>query len=279
MAFTALRAAPPLIAGALLLSLGAAAWSAPRDEELTLDERVARLEQQARNQSLAELFSRLDSLQREVQRLQGKIEEQGHQIEQLQRGQKEPQQTLERRIEALEQRSAAPTPPPAGTEPPPVAAPPTDAPPLSTAPSPDNAENPELQPAATDTGNEAAAYQQAFDLLKKGSYEKAIAAFRDFLKHYPNGANAGNGQYWLGETYYVTRKFKEAQQAFQTLLDRYPNSPKRPDASLKIGFVHYEQGEWAKARKTLGEVASHYPGTAAAKLAQARLDKMQKEGH
>ncbi|HWQ95480.1 MAG TPA: tol-pal system protein YbgF [Gammaproteobacteria bacterium] len=276
MAFTALRATPPLLAGVLLFSLGAVAWSEPRDEELTLDERVARLEQQTRNQSLAELFSRLDSLQREVQRLQGKIEEQGHLIEQLPHNQKEPQQALERRIEALEQRSSAPTPPPVGAETPPPA---TDAPPASTLHTPDSAESPELQPAATDAGNEAAAYQQAFDLLKKGSYEKAITAFRDFLKRYPNGANAGNAQYWLGETYYVTRKFKEAQQAFQTLLDRYPNSPKQPDASLKIGFVHYEQGEWAKARKTLGEVASRYPGTAAAKLAQARLDKMQKEGH
>jgi tol-pal system protein YbgF len=277
MTFTALRAAPPLLVGALLLSLGAAAWSAPPEEDLTLDERVARLEQQARNQSLAELFTRLDSLQREVQRMRGKIEEQGHQIEQFQRGQKETQQALERRIEALEQRSSAPTPP-GGAGIPPAAPPATDAPPASTVQTPDSAESPELQPAATDAGSEAAAYRQAFDLLKKGSYEKAIAAFLDFLKRYPNGANAGNAQYWLGETYYVTRKFKEAHQAFQTLLDRYPSSPKQPDASLKIGFVHYEQGEWAKARKTLGEVASRYPGTAAAKLAQVRLDKMQKEG-
>lgn len=279
MAFTALRAIPPLLAGGLLLSLGAAAWSAPPEEDLTLDERVARLEQQTRNQSLAELFSRLDSLQREVQRMQGQIEEQGHLIEQLQRGQKDPQQALEQRIEALEQRSSAPASPPVDAGIPPVAPSVTDAPSSPTAPTPDNAESPELQPATTDAGNEAAAYQQAFDLLKKGNYEKAIAAFRDFLKRYPVGANAGNAQYWLGETYYVTRKFKEAQQAFQTLLDRYPNSPKQPDASLKIGFIHYEQGEWAKARKTLGAVASRYPGTAAAKLAQARLDKMQKEGH
>lgn len=277
MTFRILRAIPPLLVGGLLLSLGAAAWSAPPEEDLTLDERVARLEQQTRNQSLAELFSRLDSLHREVQRMQGQIEEQGHQIEQLQRGQKDPQQALERRIEALEQRSA-PILPPVDAGIPPVAPSVTDAPSSPTAPTPDSAESPELQPAAADAGNEAAAYQQAFDLLKKGSYEKAITAFRNFLKRYPNGANAGNAQYWLGETYYVTRKFKEGQQAFQTLLDRYPNSPKQPDASLKIGFILYEQGEWAKARKTLGTVASRYPGTAAAKLAQARLDKMQKEG-
>ena len=278
MVFKALRATPLLLAGALFLSLGAAAWSAPPEEDLTLDERVARLEQQARNQSLAELFTKLDSLQREVQRLQGKIEEQGHLIGQLPHNQKEPQQALERRIEALEQRSSASISPPIDAGAPPGAPPAADTPPTATAPTPDHAESPELQPAATDAGNEAAAYQRAFDLLKKGSYEKAITALRDFLKRYPNGANAGNAQYWLGETYYVTRKFKEAQQAFQTLLDRYPSSPKKPDASLKIGFVHYEQGEWAKARKTLGEVASRYPGTAAAKLAQARLDKMQKEG-
>lgn len=274
MAFTALRATPPLLAGVLLLSLGTVAWSAPRDEELTLDERVARLEQQARNQGLAELFSRLDSLQREMQRMHGKTEEQGHLIEQQQRSQKE----LERRVEALEQRDSTSAPPAVDAGIPPAAPPTTDAPSASMAQTPDSAGSPELQPAATDADNEAAAYRQAFDLLKKGSYTKAIAAFLDFLKRYPNSVNAGDAQYWLGETYYVTRKFKEAHQAFRTLLDRYPDSPKKPDVSLKIGFIHHEQGEWAKARETLGEVVSRYPGTAAAKLAQARLDKMQKEG-
>ncbi|MEO6697130.1 MAG: tol-pal system protein YbgF [Gammaproteobacteria bacterium] len=273
MAFTALRSTPPLWAGVLLLSLGAAAWAAPRDEELTVEERIDRLEQQSRSQSLAELFSRLDGLQRELQGLQGKLEEQGHQIETLQRSQKESPQALERRIEQLEQRTAAASPSDATA--PPVA-PEAASPPPNGSPPP--AESPELQPAASDAGNEAAAYQQAFDLLKKGSYDKAITGFKDLLKRYPNGANAANAQYWLGETYYVTRKFKEAHQAFQTLLERYPSSPKQPDARLKIGFIYYEQSEWVKARKALSEVASRYPGTAASKLAQARLDKMQKEG-
>ena len=272
MVFTALRTTPPLLAGVLLLSLGAA-WAAPPVEDLTLEERVAHLEQQARNQNLAELFSRLDSLQRELQQLQGKLEEQGHQIETLQRSQKESQQALERRIEQIEQRTT--TVPPSDTTPPPAA---PEAAQQSPDSSPPPAESPELQPAASDAGNEAAAYSQAFDLLKKGRYDKAITGFKDFLKRYPDGANAANAQYWLGETYYVTRKFKEAHQAFQTLLERYPSSPKQPDARLKIGFIYYEQSEWVKARKALSEVVSRYPGTAASKLAQARLDKMQKEG-
>ena len=123
------------------------------------------------------------------------------------------------------------------------------------------------------------AYQQAFALLKEARYEKAIAAFNDYLAQYPVGANADNAHYWQGEAYYVTRHFKQALAAFQSLADNMPNSPKRPDALLKTGFVHYELGQWDDARKALSEVVKTFPAAPAAKLADNRLQRMKKEGH
>jgi tol-pal system protein YbgF len=133
---------------------------------------------------------------------------------------------------------------------------------------------------STEAGSaEQLAYQQAFDFLKKGQYDKAIEGFNEYLARYPQENNADNAQYWLGETHYVKRKFSDAQQAFGTLLERYPNTPKRADATLKIGFAHYELGQWGDARRVLDEVKVNYPGTAAAQLAEIRLQKMIKEGH
>lgn len=144
--------------------------------------------------------------------------------------------------------------------------------------SPSSTAHPSDATAVSPDGGEQTAYQQAFNLLKDGRYDKAIAGFQDFLTRYPNAANAPNAQYWMGEAYYVKRDFKNAQQAFQALLERYPTTAKRPDATLKIGFVHYELGQWNDARKVLSEVQNAYPGTPAAKLAANRLEKMKKEG-
>lgn len=265
---------------ALLLPALAAGAEEGR-KPLTLEERIARLERLLENQG--EIISRLDAMQRELQRLQGGIEEQGHSLGELKQGQLNALRDFDRRLSEIEKKLAASPPPVSGVEPgslPETADSQPDsggAPPPGPAP-PAPAAKPGAKPAPAGAEEETA-YSQAFALLKEAHYDKAIAAFQDYLNRYPNGANADKAQYWLGETYYVTRRFKESLQAFQTVLERYPGSAKRPDAALKIGFVHYETGAWNEARNALNAVIKNYPDTPVAKLADSRLQRMKKEGH
>ena len=59
-----------------------------------------------------------------------------------------------------------------------------------------------------------ASYQAAFNLLKDGQYDRAIAAFQKFLAAYPDSPLADNAQYWLGEALYVNKTYPEALAAF-----------------------------------------------------------------
>ena len=54
---------------------------------------------------------------------------------------------------------------------------------------------------------EKAAYDQAFQALKELRYADAAEDFQSFLDQYPNSEYADNAQYWLGESYYVTRNY------------------------------------------------------------------------
>jgi tol-pal system protein YbgF len=126
--------------------------------------------------------------------------------------------------------------------------------------------------------DERAAYQKAFDLLKEGRYERANAAFRDFLKKHPNSGYAGNAQYWLGESLYVSRRFKEAAGEFQRVLKNYPNSNKAPDAMLKLGYTWYELRQFDAAKAMLEQLRELYPNSTAARLAAKRLERMKREG-
>ena len=92
------------------------------------------------------------------------------------------------------------------------------------------------RPAAGAAGADQAAYNQAFDILKAGKYADAITAFQQFLQSWPQSSLADNAQYWLGESYYVTRDFQSAAAAFQTVLDRWPDSRKAPDALVEAGL-------------------------------------------
>ena len=126
---------------------------------------------------------------------------------------------------------------------------------------------------------EKEAYDMAFQSLKDLKYADAAEQFQSFLGAYPNSDYADNAQYWLGESYYVTRNYDIALEAFQGLLSNYPNSPKVADGLLKIGYTHYELKQWDQARAALVQVQEQYPDTTLARLAGSRLRSMKLEGH
>ena len=126
------------------------------------------------------------------------------------------------------------------------------------------------------SGTEQSVYENAFSLLRSGGYSEAIAAFQNFLSTYPQSTLAGNAQYWIGEAYYTTRRFKEAMAVFQRAIDGYPGNPKAADALLKMGYIHAELNEAAEARKSLEEVISLYPQSTAAQLATNRLARLKR---
>lgn len=247
------------------LCLSAAAVSSARADEGDLESRVNRIE----SQTLVELLTRLDRLQNEMQQLRGQIEEQTHAMDGLQQRQKDMYLELDGRLRKLEQGGAALPPDAGGGD--------------TTGMPPANADGvappPDADAAGGSADNAQAAYQQAFELLKKGQYPQAIRGFQDFLGRYPGSDLANNAQYWIGEANYVSRTYPAALTEFRKVIDRYPSSSKVPDALLKIGFIYYQQSNWDKARTTLNQVKTRYPTSSAARLADERLRKMKQEGH
>ena len=126
---------------------------------------------------------------------------------------------------------------------------------------------------------EKEAYDRAFQSLKDLNYADAAQQFSEFLQQYPSSDYADNAQYWLGESYYVTRNYDIALDAFQGLVTGYPDSPKVADGLLKIGYTHYELKQWDQARAALEQVQQQHPGTTLARLAGSRLRSMKLEGH
>lgn len=137
----------------------------------------------------------------------------------------------------------------------------------------------EARTASASPEAEKAAYDRAFQALKDLRYADAATGFSDFLDRYPGSEYADNAQYWLGESYYVTRNYELALDAFAALQDKYPDSPKLPDSLLKVGYTHYELKQWDQARAALTQVQELYPNTTLARLAESRLRSMRLEGH
>ena len=240
------------VAAAALLVLAAGCASTPPEEDPVqiklndLDARLTRIERIVTNQSLVELAQHVDQLQAEARQLRGRIDQLENGSEAMRKQQRDLYSDLDKRLGAGAAGGGAQ--PPAGPGQP----------------------GPGPAPAAG-SSVEQAVYNQAFDALKANSFSTAITGFKDFLATYPASPLAENAQYWLGETYYVTRDYENAGSAFRTVLAKWPDSRKAPDALLKLGYTQLEQKRYGDARKTLTEVTQKFPSSDAAKLATDRL--------
>jgi tol-pal system protein YbgF len=264
-----------LLTSGLALAVAApAALSAP----LTVEQRLERIER--RVDLITELTLQLQALRQENQELRGQLEVQQHQLQSLERKQRDLYLDIDQRLSTLQQPvAAAPVTPavPAATtaaRPAVAATPPTAQVTPSAAPAVPRAVAP-VDPAA-----EKAAYQAAYDLLRpeQRRYQEATVAFTEFLAKYPDGALAPNARYWLAEAYYVTGQNEQAMTAFRTVVEQHADSPKVPGAWLKIGYILHAQGKTAEAREVLQRVGRDYPDSPAAGMARKRLDRIASEG-
>lgn len=248
--------------GAILLAVATLTHG---QQGLSLEERLDRLERLMPGQGTSDLFLQLQQLQQEVQQLRGEVEVQRYELNSLTRGRGEPppedQPPLSRSVPPMAPAPRIPEPAPADAA--------RDTGASLAAPTPAPGDAPEMQDA----------YQRGFDLLRRGNYTEAIAAFQAYLERYPDGPQADNAQYWLGEASYVNRDFDTALGEFTQVLERYPRSAKVSGALLKIGYIHYERERWTEARQTLSQLKERYSTSTEARLAQQRLDRMGKEGH
>ncbi len=256
-----------------LLHTAGAYAQAPVVDVRDLDERLKRIERLFDSESLFKLFAEVESLGTEVRELRGQLEAQSHRIDQLEESQRTLYLDADQRLQRIESAAPTQTASPSSESVTPPAAPPTSA--TATAPSQPAPTTPSAAQTPPTTGidpfAEQQAYQGAFDLLKAGRYDEAAVAFQQFIAEYPAGSYADNAQYWLGETFYITRRFEEAIQEFERLVSMHPNSQKLTHSLLKIGYAHDELGNKAEAERVLGQLMDSHPQTAAAGLARKRL--------
>jgi tol-pal system protein YbgF len=210
---------------------------------------------QASTSNLGNLVLQVQQLQQEVMRLNGRVEEQAHELRTLK------EQSLQRYID-LDKRLSGGAAPAAGGQ--------ANTPVTSTAPS--TVSQPPAQPTGVAQPGEKPAYDAAYGLVVGKQFEQAVPAFKQFLVDYPGGRYAPNAHYWLGELYLVMSPpdLESARQSFALLISEYPDHSKVPDALYKLGKVQFLKGNREKAREYLDLVVAQYgsSGSAVAKLAK-----------
>jgi TolA-binding protein len=77
-------------------------------------------------------------------------------------------------------------------------------------------------------------YGIAHDYLFRHQDYAAEAAFEAFLRRYPEDLQAGEAQYWFGETLYRQQRYHQAAEAFRVVIERHQQNPIVPSSLLRI---------------------------------------------
>ncbi len=190
-----------------------------------------------------EMMQQMQQMQEEIQSLRGTVEELKHQVNLMQKQERERYLDLDMRINQL--RGGGSVSQSATVKP----------------------------PMPAQAADEKALYQKASDHRKKNEFSEAIALLEQLLQQSPNGLYAPYSDYWLGELYMVAEppQLDVAKKHFISLLANHSDHVKVPDAMYKLGKLYIRQGEKSKAKSTLSELVKRYPDKSAANLGKDLL--------
>ena len=128
-------------------------------------------------------------------------------------------------------------------------------------------------PVRTPLDDPQALYKRALTDLQAGNYGGARVDFSSYVERFPSHKMAGHAQYWLGETFYVQRQYKQAAQAFLVGYTTYAASKKAPDSLLKLGMTLTALGEKKTGCDAFAELNAKFPDAPSAVAKRAQIEK------
>jgi tol-pal system protein YbgF len=117
-------------------------------------------------------------------------------------------------------------------------------------------------------------YDMAWADYAGGQYNLAVSGFENYIRTFPRSEQAGDAQYYIGESYYQQGMFREAASAYDRGVADYPNSKRIPDMYYKRGLALNALGQTERARESWEFVVKNYPNSDAGRLARQRLEQL-----
>lgn len=206
---------------------------------------------------VADLSGRVDTLEQELARMTGQIEQNTFKLRQLEEALAKFKGDAEFRLNALEGHPTAPAPAPA---PAPGGSASLPAPPIAAPPPPVAAPTPSAPTAAIGDPAEDA-YLAGYRLWEAKKYSEAAAALKALVAKYPKHKRASYAQNLLGRAYLDDGKPAMAAEAFYANYQKMPRGERAPDSLYYLGLALTQLKKPTEACKVYDELQDVYGAT------------------
>jgi len=95
--------------------------------------------------------------------------------------------------------------------------------------------------------------------LLDGDFGGAREAFADYTSRFPDGDQAGEAWYWLGETHFINSDYEAAADSYIASLQQDREGARAPDALVRLGASLAALGEASRACQVLATFPSEFP--------------------
>ena len=118
-------------------------------------------------------------------------------------------------------------------------------------------------------------YERLLALFRDGDLDGARQGFAAFLRDSPNSDLSPNARYWLGESHYGKKDYKQAIDSYDRVELDFPQSEKVPAAILKKGYAYLAMKDKRRASSAFKQVVTLYPRSPEAGKASDKLSQLK----
>ena len=104
-------------------------------------------------------------------------------------------------------------------------------------------------------------FDYGIESLKNLNYADAENAFKGFIKKYPNDKKIPSAYFWLGESLFVRNDYNEAVLAYGEVIKKFKKHKRAPESLLKIGIAFSNLDKKKESCDALKKIIKQYPET------------------
>jgi tol-pal system protein YbgF len=136
-------------------------------------------------------------------------------------------------------------------------------------------ESPRPQVSQSSERSDKLEYERLLALFRDGDLDGARQGFAAFLRDYENSDLSPNARYWLGESHYGKKDYRQAIDSYDRVELDFPQSEKVPAAILKKGYAYLAMKDKKRASSAFKQVVTLYPRTPEAGKASDKLSQLK----
>jgi len=101
-------------------------------------------------------------------------------------------------------------------------------------------------------------YNKGIAKLRAQEYKSAASIFSAQLQNHPKGTKAGDGYFWLAETFYILNDLDSSAKSYESLFSLFPQHTRAPKALFKLTKVYLEKEDKVAAKSTVKKLVNLY---------------------